>query len=152
MLLATSAFAFSPSPPDAAGPSRNATAELDEHGLDPHAYGGVMWKDLPQETRRRELLETDQKNFCFPCKCVQCPPFELWEALPGTEAMNKGCKVSQGCLAKCLVLYGCAKCRGQHLELDAAAASRGRTSRGGTPSSSPPSATRRRSPRSTTRG
>ena len=30
MLLATSAFAFSPSPPDAAGPSRNATAELDE--------------------------------------------------------------------------------------------------------------------------
>ena len=69
-----------------------------------------MWKDLPQETRRRELLETDQKNFCFPCKCVQCPPFELWEALPGTEAMNKGCKVSQGCLAKCLVLYGCAKC------------------------------------------
>ena len=116
MLLATSAFAFSPSPPDAAGPSRNATEHsldengLDEHGLDPHAYGGIMWKDLPQETRRRELLETDQKNFCFPCKCVQCPPFELWEALPGTEAMNKGCKVSQGCLAKCLVLYGCAKC------------------------------------------
>jgi len=115
MLLAAS-VAFSPSPPDAAGPSsHNATAELDEHGLDehgldPHAYGGVMWKDLPQETRRRELLETDQKNFCFPCKCVQCPPFELWEALPGTEAMNKGCKVSQGCLAKCLVLYGCAKC------------------------------------------
>ena len=116
MLLATSAFAFSPSPPDAAGPSRNATEHsldengLDEHGLDPHAYGGTMWKDLPQETRRRELLETDQKNFCFPCKCVQCPPFELWEALPGTEAMNKGCKVSQGCLAKCLALYGCAKC------------------------------------------
>ena len=24
--------------------------------------------------------------------------------------MNKGCKVSQGCLAKCLALYGCAKC------------------------------------------
>ena len=75
MLLAAS-VAFSPSPPDAAGPSsHNATAELDEHGLDehgldPHAYGGVMWKDLPQETRRRELLETDQKNFCFPCKCV----------------------------------------------------------------------------------